>query len=92
MNNETSTNRGFRNGGAAVIKPWLSGGLGAALVAFLVFGAILVIMSSRFDDAKRQTQPAEAGIAKVRTELSSVQGEVDSLIEPGEVLAPQSVD
>ena len=79
MNNEPSTNTGFKNGGAVVIKPWLSGGLVVALVALLAFGAILVIMLSRFDDAKRQAQEAEAGFAKVPTELSSLQGEIDSL-------------
>ena len=74
MNSESSTNTGFRHGGAAVIKPWLSGGLVAALVALLVIGAILIIMLSRFDEAKRQAQEAEAGIAKVRTELSALHG------------------
>jgi len=42
MNNEPSTNTGFRHLDAAVIKPWLGGGLVVALVAFLVFAAILV--------------------------------------------------
>ena len=42
MNNESSTNTGFRHGDTAVIKLWLSGGLVGALGAFLVFAAILV--------------------------------------------------
>lgn len=87
MNHESSTNTGFGHGDAAVIKPWQSGGLVDALVAFLVSGAVLVIMSSRFDDAKRQAQEAEAGIAKVRTELSSLQAEVNSLTNQKNQLA-----
>lgn len=42
MNNESPPNTGFRHGDATVIKPRLSGGLGAALVAFLVCAVILV--------------------------------------------------
>ncbi len=92
MNNESSTNTGFGHGDVAVIKPWVSGGLVAALGAFLVSGAILVILLSRFDDAKRQAQEADAGITKVRTELSSLKGEVDSLTKQKDALAAHIVD
>ena len=92
MNNESSANSGFKDGGGAVIKPWLSGGLVVALVSFLVFAGILVILLSRFDDAKRQAQEAEVMTTKQRTELSTLRVEVESLRKRKDVLAPTVAD
>ena len=93
MNNESSANSGFKDGGGgAVITPQLSGGLVVALVAFLVFAGILVILLNRFDDAKRQAQEAEARTTKQRTELSTLRVEVECLTKRKDVLAPTVAD
>lgn len=80
------------NGKAAVIKPWLSGGLVVALIGNIVLSGVLILGLGSFEDTKRQAQEAEATIGKARTELTSLQVEVDFLKKQKEVLAPTIAD
>jgi uncharacterized protein YlxW (UPF0749 family) len=75
-------------GKTAIIKPWLSGGLVAAVVSYIGFSAMLIFTLGNFEHAKRQAQEAEATVETTRKTLTSLQSEVDSLKKQKEVLAP----
>jgi len=92
MNHESSTETGSKDRGSIVIKPWLSGGLIVAIVGNFVLSGVLILQLSTFEDTRRQAQEVEAGIAKARTELATLQVEVESLTKQKEALAPTIVD
>lgn len=92
MNNESSTESRSANGNAGVIKPWLSGGLVIALLGNLILSGVLILKLGEFDETKRQAQEAEAGTARSRAAVSSLQVEVDSLTAKKNTLEPTIAD
>jgi hypothetical protein len=92
MNDESSPETSSKNEGGVVIKPWLSGGLVVALVGNFVLSGVLILQLGTFEDARRQAQEVEAGIAKTRTELSTLRIEVKSLRREKDALTPTIVD
>jgi len=92
MNDESSPEISSKNEGGVVIKPWLSGGLVVALVGNFVLSGVLILQLGTFEDARRQAQEVEAGIAKTRTELSTLRIEVESLRREKDALTPTIVD
>ena len=92
MNDGSSHEASSKKEGGVVIKPWLSGGLIVALVGNLVLSGVLILQLGTFEDTRRQAQEVQAGIAKTRTELATLQVEVESLTKQKEALAPTIVD
>lgn len=92
MNHNLSTETGSEQGEKAIIRPWLSGGLVIALVSTAVLSGVLILELGSFKNAKHQAQEAEATLGKARTELTSLQVEIDSLQKQKETLASTIVD
>jgi chromosome segregation ATPase len=92
MTDESTIKTISENGKAAVIKPWLSGGLVLALVGNIVLSGVLIFRLGGFEDIKRQAQEAETATEKARMELTSLQFEVDSLKKQKDALTPTIVD
>ena len=92
MNDGSSHEASSKKEGGVVIKPWLSGGLIVALVGNLVLSGVLILQLGTFEDTRRQAQEVQAAIAKTRTELATLQVEVESLTKQKEALAPTIVD
>ena len=53
---------------------------------------MLILQLGTFEEARRQAQEVEAGIAKARTELSTLQIEIESLRREKDALTPTIVD
>jgi chromosome segregation ATPase len=92
MNNESAPETRASAAPGTVIKPWLSAGLIIALAGNVLLSAILIIKLSGFEDMKRRADETEVEAAKNRTELSSLQADVDSLSKQKDALAPTVVD
>src|SRR5436190_8001908 len=71
-----------------VIKPWLSACLIIALAGNVLLSAMLMVKLSGFEDTKRRAEEIEVETVKKRTELSSFQTDVESLIKRKEILEP----
>src|SRR5947208_2620730 len=89
---ESSTRTDSEKSETAVINPWLSGGLVLAVFGYIVLSGMLILKLGSFEDTKRRAQEAEAILERVRTELSSLRVEVNSLEEQRGVLAPTITD
>jgi chromosome segregation ATPase len=92
MNNESSTESRSANGNAGVINPLLSGGLVIALLGNLILSGVLILKLGEFDETKRRAEEAEAGTARSRAAVSSLQVEVDSLTAQKNTLEPTIAD
>src|SRR5882724_6387477 len=92
LNHEPSTRIKSEKSGTSVINLWLGGALIIAVLAYAVVSGMLIFKMEGFEGTKRQAQEAEATLEKTRTDLSSLQVEVDSLKKQKEVLAPTIVD
>jgi chromosome segregation ATPase len=76
----------------AVIKPWLSASLIAALAGNVLLSAVLIVKLGRFDDTKKQAEEAEALAVQKHTELAGLKVEVESLAKQKDSLAPTVAD
>jgi biopolymer transport protein ExbB/TolQ len=92
MNNESAPEARVSAAPGAVIKPWLSAVLIFALAGNVLLSAILIIKLSGFEDMKRRADETEAEAATNRTELASLQADVDSLSKQKDALAPTVAD
>jgi chromosome segregation ATPase len=92
MNNESAPETRAPAAPGAVIKPWLSAVLIFALAGNVLLSAILIIKLSGFEDMKRRADETEAEAATNRTELASLQADVDSLSQQKDALAPTVAD
>jgi anaerobic glycerol-3-phosphate dehydrogenase len=92
MNNESPPETRSSAALGTVIKPWLSAGLIIALAGNVLLSAILIVKLSGFEDMKRRADETEAEAATKRTELSSLQVDVESLSKQKDALAPTVAD
>ena len=90
MNADSANNRAASQ--SAVIKPWLVAGLVVALAGNVLLSAVLIVKLSRFDEAKRQADEAEARAASQRSESAKLQVELKTLTEQKDALAPTVAD
>jgi hypothetical protein len=92
LNHEPSTRSDSEKRQPSVMNLWLSGGLIIAVLGYGVLSGMLIFKMEGFEDAQRQAQGADVALENARTELSSLQLEVESLKKKREALAPTIVD
>jgi len=92
MNNESAQEPSASVAPGSVIRPWLSACLIIALAGNVLLSGILIVKLSGFEDLKRRADETEAEAAKKRTELSSLQVDVESLSKQKDALAPTVAD
>jgi len=92
LNHEPSIRSNSEKSGTPVINLWLGAVLIIAVFGYAVLSGTLIFKMEGFEDAKRRAQEAEAALEQTRTDLSSLQVEVDSLKKQREVLAPTIAD
>jgi chromosome segregation ATPase len=92
VNHEPTTRNNSEKSGTSVINLWLCGALIIAVLGYAVLSGMLIFKMGGFEGTKQQAQEAEATLEKARTELSSLQVEIESLRKQREALAPTIVD
>src|SRR5437899_676107 len=84
--------RGVSATPSTVIKPWLAAGLIIALAGNVLLSAVLIVKLGGFEDTKKRAEEIEAETVKKRTELSSLQTDVESLTQRKGILEPTVAD
>jgi chromosome segregation ATPase len=92
LSQEPSTRNNSEKSETSVISLWLGGALIIAVLASAVLSGMLILKMAGFEDSERQAHEAEAALKKARSELSSLQIEVESLEKQREILVPTIVD
>jgi chromosome segregation protein len=92
LNLESSAKSNSEKSETSIINLWLGGGLIVAVLGHAVLSGMLIFKMEGFEGTKRQAQESETALAKARTELSSLQVEIESLKKQREILVPTIAD